>query len=310
MKALRDAFGEALVELGSEYPNLVVLDADLSKATRTCYFAEAFPERFFNMGISECNMMGVAAGMALTGQIPFVATFAVFAPGRTLDQIRNTICYSKLNVKIVGSNAGLSGGEDGGSHQAVEDLAVMRSLPGMKVFIPADALETKTMVRRALEIKGPVYIRIPRGEMEEVFDSTHQHEDGIEILRQGEDAVILACGPMLAEGLKAAEVLEKEGIKCIVANVHTLKPLDEEKLIKLAEQTGCVVTVEDHSIYGGLGGAVAEVLSENRPVPLRRIGVRDQFGQSGSAQVLYKEYGLTANDIAMTVKEVIRMSKR
>jgi transketolase len=305
MKAMRDSYGEALVEFGHEFPNLVVFDADVSKATRTVHFANAYPDRFFDMGISESNMVGVAAGMALLGKISIISTFAVFSPGRVYDQIRNTVCYSKANVKIISTHAGLSVGADGGTHQALEDIALTRVLPYMKVYAPADAYETKLIVREAIMTPGPVYVRLSRNETPEIFDNGHRHLPGIEVLRSGSDVAIIACGRMVADALEAANELEKLNIKCSVANVHTIKPLNEDELIELARKTGCVVTAEEHSIYGGLGGAVAEVLGEKCPVPLIRVGVHDRFGQSGSFEELYKEYALTSVDIIRAVQTAL-----
>jgi transketolase len=304
MKSMRDAYGEILVELGKEFSNLVVFDADLSSATRTAKFAAAYPERFFNMGIAECNMAGTSAGMALLGKIAIISTFAIFAPGRVYDQIRNTICYSKANVKIISTHAGLSVGPDGGTHQGLEDIALARVLPYMRVYVPADAYETKLVIREAVMTPGPVYVRLSRSETPEIFDAHHLHTSKVEILRSGKDVAIVACGYMVAQALQAAEELKKIGMDCSVANIHTIKPLDEEGLVKLAEKTGCIVTAEEHSIYGGLGGAVAEALSENYPVPIIRVGVNDRFGQSASPEELYKEYALTSTDIAHAVQNV------
>ncbi len=305
MKAMRDAYGEVLVELGKELPNLVVLDADLSSATKTIKFATAFPERFFNMGIAECNMAGAAAGLALLGKIAVISTFAVFAPGRIYDQIRNTICYSKANVKIISTHAGFSVGPDGGTHQALEDITMARVLPYMRVYAPADAYETKLVIREAVMTPGPAYVRLSRSETPEIFDRDHRHVPQIETLRSGNDAAIVACGSMVAQALQAAEELKKLGIECSVANVHTIKPLDENGLMALAEKTGCVVTAEEHSVYGGLGGAVAEALSNKYPVPMIRVGVNDQFGQSASPEELCQAYALTSADIVSAVQNVL-----
>ena len=307
---MRDAYGEVLIELGKELPELVVLDADLAKATKTAGFGEAYPERFFDMGIAEANLIGVAAGLALLGKIAVASTFAVFAPGRTYDQIRNTVCYSKANVKIIATHAGFSGGADGGSHQALEDIALARVIPNLRVYAPADAYETKLIVREAVMTPGPAYIRLSRSETPVLFDASHPHRPGLEIVRPGRDGAIVACGALVPVALQAAESLAAEGIACAVANVHTIKPLDEEGLIELAEATGCIVTAEEHSVHGGLGGAVAEVLSARQPVPVIRVGARDCFGQSASAAELLQEYGLTSEDIAGAVRQALERKER
>jgi transketolase len=310
--ATREAYGEALVELGRECKDVVVLDADLSKSTKTASFAKIFPERFYNMGIAEANMMGTAAGLAAAGKIPFVSTFAVFATGRAFDQIRNSIAYPHLNVKICASHAGVTVGEDGGSHQSIEDISLMRSLPGMTVIVPADGPETKQAVRAAAELEGPVYIRLGRSGVPVLFDAEYEFVVGkAATLRQGEDVALLACGIMVAEALEAARTLAEKGIRAQVLNVSTIKPLDTEAVVAAARKTGAVVTCEEHSIIGGLGGAVAETLAEQCPVPLERVGVRDQFGQSGKPSELLAEYGLTVQHIVAAAERVLaRKGKR
>jgi transketolase len=304
--ATRDAYGEALVELGRERRDVVVLDADLSKSTKTASFAKIFPERFFNMGIAEANLMGTAAGLAAAGKTPFVSTFAVFATGRAFDQVRNSIAYPHLNVKICATHAGITVGEDGASHQSIEDIALMRSLPGMTVIVPADGPETKQAVRAAAEHKGPVYIRLGRSGVPVLFDSDYKFTIGrAAVLRQGEDVALLACGIMVAEALEAARQLAEKGIRAAVLNVSTIKPLDVEAVVKAARATGAVVTCEEHSVIGGLGSAVAEVLGEEYPVPLERVGIRDTFGQSGKPAELLEHYGLTAAHIARAAERAV-----
>jgi transketolase len=304
--ATRDAYGQALVKLGGEDKNIVVLDADLSKSTKTADFAKAFPDRFFNMGIAEQNLVGFAAGLAAAGKLPFASTFAIFATGRAFEQIRNSVAYPKLNVKIAATHAGISVGEDGASHQAIEDIALMRSLPNMTVLVPADAEETFQIVRAAAEYHGPVYIRMGRLAVPVLFDHTYEFKIGkANILRQGQDAVIFAVGLMVAEALKAAEELGSQGIKTVVVNCASVKPLDQETVLMLAKQTGAVVTAEEHTIINGLGSAVAEVLSENYPVPLVRVGIKDTFGESGKPEELLVKYGLTAQAIIQAVKAVM-----
>ncbi len=303
--ATRDAYGRALVELGKEYPNLVVLDADLAKSTKTADFARFFPDRFFDMGIAEQNMMGTAAGLALAGKIPCASTFAVFATGRAFDQIRNTIAYPGLNVKIIATHAGITVGEDGASHQSIEDIALMRALPNMTVIVPADAVETGKAVAAAVAHEGPVYIRLGRPAVPVLFDENYRFRLGrAEILRRGPDAVIFATGIMVSEALKAAEALSGRGVDVTVVNVHTIKPLDVETVSGLAMKTGAVVTAEEHSIIGGLGSAVAEVLAERCPVPLVRVGIRDRFGESGKPGDLLEAFGLTASHIVEAVDRV------
>lgn len=304
--ATREAYGRLLPELGRSYPDLVVLDADLSKSTKTYEFSQAFPERFFNMGIAEQNLMATAAGFALAGKIPCVSTFAVFATGRAFDQIRNSIAYPKLNVKIIASHAGITVGEDGASHQSVEDISLMRSLPNMTVIVPADAVETQKAVSAAIARPGPVYIRLGRLAVPVLFGEDYRFQlDQAVVLRDGCDAVVFATGIMVGEALKASEILEtKNNLKVAVVNIHTIKPLDVEIVVRMAMKTGAVVTAEEHSIIGGLGSAVAETLGEHCPVPMIRVGVQDRFGESGKPDELMKELGLTASEIVKAVELV------
>ncbi|MGD0154101.1 MAG: transketolase family protein [Thermacetogeniaceae bacterium] len=309
--ANRDAYGQILVELGQSVPELVVLDADLSKSTKTSEFAKAYPERFFDMGIAEQNLMGTAAGLALAGKIPCASTFAVFATGRAFDQVRNTIAYPGLNVKIVATHAGITVGEDGASHQAIEDIALMRVLPGMTVIVPADATETRKAVTAAVAVKGPVYIRLGRTAVPVLFGEDYQFQIGkAVVLRDGADAVVFATGVMVHEALLAAVQLAEQSVSVAVVDVHTIKPLDVELIVELARRTGAVVTAEEHSIYGGLGSAVAEVLGEHYPVPLVRVGVMDRFGESGNPAELMEALGLTAPHIIKAVGQVRLRSGR
>lgn len=304
--ATREAYGEALKEIGGENVAIVVLDADLSKSTKTCVFAQAYPQRFFNVGIAEQNLAGVAAGLAAAGKIPFISTFAMFASGRAYEQIRNSICYPKLNVKIAATHAGLTAGEDGATHQAIEDISLMRSIPNMTVIVPADAEETRQAVRFAAEYQGPVYLRLGRMPVPDLFDADYKFEHGKAVqLVDGTDITLMATGIMVAVAKTVAEQLQQVGIRARVLNFHTLKPIDTEVIIKAARETGGIVTCEEHSIIGGLGSAVAEVLVENCPVPLERVGVRDTFGESGTPKELLKKYGLTADDIIVAVNKVI-----
>ncbi len=294
-KATREAYGEALAELGKINENVVVLDADLSGSTKTSVFKKAFPERHFNVGIAEADLVGTAAGLAASGKIAFASTFAMFAAGRAFEQIRNTVAYPKLNVKIAPTHAGISVGEDGASHQSVEDIALMRAIPGMVVLSPADAVETKKMVFAAAEYDGPVYIRMGRLGVPVLFDDNYDFQIGIaNTLREGKDVTIAATGLMVAEALKAAEELEKEGISVRVINVGTIKPLDGETILKAAQETKFIVTAEEHSVIGGLGSAVSEFLSEVHPTKVKKVGIYDKFGQSGTGEELLQKYELTA----------------
>ena len=304
--ATRESYGNALAALGKEYPKLVVLDADLAGATKTSVFKKAFPERHIDCGIAEGNMMGIAAGLAAAGMIPFASTFAMFAAGRAFEQVRNSIGYPALNVKIGATHAGISVGEDGASHQCLEDLALMRTIPGMVVMCPADDVEARWAVRAAIEHDGPVYIRFGRAAVPVVFPEDQKFEIGKgAILREGKDVSIIANGLCVASALEAADLLAKDGIDAEVVNICTIKPLDEELVIKTAAKTGKVVTAEEHSIIGGLGGAVAECLSEKCPTKLYRIGVRDRFGESGPASALLKKYELDGPGVYRQVKEFL-----
>ena len=287
-KSTRQAYGEALVELGKINKDVVVLDADLTKSTKTNLFQEKFPERHFNVGIAEADLIGTAAGLATCGKIAFASTFAMFAAGRGFEQIRNTVAYPKLNVKIAPTHAGISVGEDGGSHQSVEDIALMRAIPGMVVLSPADAVETKKMVFAAAEYNGPVYIRMGRLDVETIFDeATYDFQIGIaNTVREGNDVTIAATGLMTAEALKAADILAQEGISVRVINVGTIKPLDGETILKAAQETKFIITAEEHSVIGGLGSAVSEFLSEVHPTKVKKLGLYDKFGQSGKANEL------------------------
>jgi transketolase len=306
MKATRDAYGEVLAELGAENGNIVVLDADLSGSTKTAVFGKRFPERFFNMGIAEANMIGTAAGLAAAGKIPFVSTFAIFAAGRAWEQIRQSVAYPKANVKIVPTHGGITVGEDGGSHQSVEDIAIMRAIPNMTVIVPADAAETRKVIRAVAAHKGPVYVRLGRNKVPAIFpdDCYFEIGKGCEVLH-GTDMTFVTTGLMTGQAVKAAELLKKEGISARVVHVATVKPLDQEIILKAAGETGAIVTAEEHSIIGGLGGAVAELLAENLPTPLRRVGIRDRFGTSGKAEELLKFFGLTAEDLSEAAREVL-----
>ncbi|HAK89073.1 MAG TPA: transketolase [Nitrospiraceae bacterium] len=304
--ATRDAYGAALVELGKRNEKVVVLDADLSGSTKTAKFAKAFPERFFNMGISEQDMVGTAGGLSLAGKIPFASTFAIFETGRAWEQIRQTVCYSHLNVKLVATHSGLTVGEDGASHQALEDVALMRVLPGMTVIVPSDGFETQQVIDAVAEYEGPVYVRLGRAKVPAVMPPDYKFQIGrAHIFNLGKDANIIADGIMVSAALQARETLLKEGIDAGVINMCTIKPLDTETLLKAANASGLIVTAEEHSVIGGLGGAVAEYLSENHPVVVKRIGTRDTFGGSGKPDELLKIYGLTADDIVKTIKSTL-----
>ena len=304
-KSTRQAYGEALVELGKINKDVVVLDADLTKSTKTNLFQEKFPERHFNVGIAEADLIGTAAGLATCGKIAFASTFAMFAAGRGFEQIRNTVAYPKLNVKIAPTHAGISVGEDGGSHQSVEDIALMRAIPGMVVLSPADAVETKKMVFAAAEYNGPVYIRMGRLDVETIFDeATYDFQIGIaNTVREGNDVTIAATGLMTAEALKAADILAQEGISVRVINVGTIKPLDGETILKAAQETKFIITAEEHSVIGGLGSAVSEFLSEVHPTKVKKLGLYDKFGQSGKAKELLEKSELTAAKLVAMVKE-------
>ncbi len=305
-KATREAYGEALRELGGRNRDIVVLDADLSKSTKTNLFAKAFPERFFNAGIAEQNLMGTAAGLAAAGKIPFVSTFAMFAAGRAFEQVRNSICYPRLNVKIAATHAGLTVGEDGASHQAIEDISLMRSVPNMTVIVPADATEARQAVAFAAGYHGPVYLRLGRMGVPDIFPPDYRFRHGKAApLKEGTDLTVIACGVMVSAALTAAEALAAAGLSARVLNMPTIKPIDKAAVEKAALETGAIVTCEEHSIIGGLGSAVAEVLVETTPVPLERIGVADAFGESGTPNALLAKYKLTAADIVQAAKRVV-----
>lgn len=309
--ATREAYGQALAEFGDTY-DIVVLDADLSASTKTATFSKKFPDRFFNTGIAEANMMSTAAGLATCGKIVFASSFAMFAAGRAFEQIRNSICYPNLNVKIGATHAGISVGEDGATHQCLEDIGIMRTIPNMVVLNPADKAESILAVEAAIKHDGPVYLRFGRLAVPEIFDrETYQFEIGKGVeLKSGTDVTIIATGLMVPEALTAAEQLQEEGISARVINMATIKPIDAEIIIKAAQETGGIVTAEEHNIIGGLGSAVAEVLCESYPVPMKRVGTRDVFGQSGKPHELFELYGLTAKNIAENAKEVIKMKNK
>ena len=297
-KATRQSYGEAVLELGKENKDIVVLDADLAGATKTNIFSKEIPERFFDMGIAEQDMLATAAGLATCGKIPYASTFAVFATGRAYDQIRNSICYPNLNVKICATHCGITVGEDGATHQMLEDINLMRGLPNMTVISPADDIEAKWAVKEASKINGPVYIRFGRASTPQIYDENQEFEFGKAIEHgNGTKATVFATGIMVAEALKAKEELEKEGIDIRVIDIHTIKPLDKEVIIKAAKETEKLISIEEHSIVGGLGSSIAEVLVENYPAKLTRMGMKDCFGKSGSASELLKYYGLTSKEI-------------
>ncbi len=308
-KATRESYGEALRDLAEEYKELVVLDADLAAATKTGIFKKAYPDRFFDCGIAEANMMGVAAGLAASGKIPFASTFAMFAAGRAYEIVRNSIGYPHLNVKIGATHAGISVGEDGATHQCNEDIALMRTIPGMTVINPCDDVEARTAVRAALDLNGPVYMRFGRLAVPIINDAeTYKFELGKGVvLKDGADVTVVATGLMVNEALEAAKSLEAEGISARVVNIHTIKPLDKELICKCAKETGVIVTAEEHSVIGGLGSAVAEAVTECCPVPVVKIGVNDEFGHSGPAVDLLKEFGLSAENIVKKVREAIAL---
>lgn len=306
-KSVRSAYGRTLAELGRTNKDIVVLDADLSCSTQTQIFAKEFPERFFDMGISEQDMMTTAAGLSCTGKIPFVSTFAVFASGRAWEQVRNTICYSNLNVKIAATHGGITVGEDGASHQALEDISLMRSIPNMVVVVPADEKETIEAIKFAANYKGPVYVRIARANLPDVFDETYKFDyKKATVMHTGSDVTIVTNGETLVEVLDCAKILSEKGISAEVINVPVVKPLDGETILKSAQKTNRVITVENHSIIGGLGGAVCEYLSENYPVKVSRIGTNDEFGQSGTAKELMAYYGLNSEKLAEKITGLLK----
>lgn len=305
-KATRQAYGEYLVKLGENNKDIVVLDADLTGATKTSEFKKAFPERHFNAGIAECNMMGMAAGLSTTGKIPFASTFAIFGAGRAFEIVRNSMAYPKLNVKLALTHAGISVGEDGASHQSIEDVALMRAVPNMTILVPADAVETERMMDAAVEINGPVYIRLGRSNQEIILDADYRFEVGKAAqLRDGSDVTIIAMGLMVEQALIAAESLAGEGISARVLNMGSVKPIDADAIMAAAAETGAIVTAEEHSVIGGLGGAVSEALAKLDPVPVEMVGVQDRFGQSGKAPELLELYNLNAKTIVESAKKAI-----
>ena len=310
--ATRTAYGETLVELGAQYPELVVLDADLSGSTMSKFFAEAYPDRFFDCGIAEADMTGIAAGMAAEGLKPFTNSFAMFAAGRAYEQIRNSIAYPQLNVKVVGSHGGVSVGEDGATHQCIEDFALMRAIPGMLVCCPCDGNEMRHAVRALIDYEGPAYLRLQRLATEVFTDELPDYHFALGkgcTLRPGSDVTVIATGLMVSKALQAAELLAAEGISVRVINIHTIKPLDEELVLRAARETGCIVTSDEHSVIGGLGSAVSELLGEKCPVPVLRHGVNDEFGRSGTAAAVLDYFGLNAEGIAAKVREALKLKK-
>lgn len=304
--AIREAYGRALIELGREKPEVIVLEADVGNSTKSVMFGREFPQKYFNIGIAEANMCGIAAGIALTGKIPFVNTFAAFLTTRALDPVTSLIAYPNLNVKLAGAYAGFSDSYDGATHNSVSDIAVTRSIPNMSVVCVSDAVQTTKATKAIAKIEGPVYLRLSRAVVPDVFDESYEFKFGKGIvLREGEDLTLVATGYMLQKSLQAAEQLEKQGISARVVNIHTIKPIDEQLLVESAEKTGLIITVEEHSVIGGLGAAVAEVLSEKCPTKLVRIGVEDRFGESGDYESLLEKYGLCSKNIAAKAKKAL-----
>jgi len=296
--SMRDAYGEALVELGEANPRVVVLGADTTASLKSALFGTRFPERFFNIGIAEQNLIGVAAGLALAGKVAYAGTYAIFVPGKCVDQIRNNVAYPNLDVKVICSHGGISVGPDGASHQQIEDIAIMRTIPKMHVIVPCDPVSTKAIVKAIAEIPGPFYVRLARPNSPIVYEAGFEFALGRgNPLEEGSDVAILACGILVPEALKGAESLKKKGIKASVIDLHTIKPIDAQLIEKYARRCGCVVTAEEHNVMGGMGSAVSEVLIESYPVPLKRVGVGDTFGESGEASELLKKYGLTSTNI-------------
>lgn len=309
-KATRESYGEALRELADEYKDLIVLDADLAAATKTGIFKKAYPDRFFDCGIAEADMMGVAAGLAACGKIPFASTFAMFAAGRSFEIVRNSIGYPHLNVKIGATHAGISVGEDGATHQCNEDIALMRTIPGMTIINPCDDVEAKAAIKAALDFNGPVYMRFGRLAVPVINGADYKFELGKGVvMREGADVTIAATGLMVNEALEAAKLLENDGISARVVNIHTIKPLDKELITRCARETGVIVTAEEHSVIGGLGSAVAETVTETCPVPVIKVGVNDEFGHSGPAAELLKQFGLSADNIAAKAKDALKLKK-
>jgi transketolase len=305
--APREVYGKTLVDLGHENPDIVVLDADLSPSTMTGYFKKEFPERFFEVGIAEQNMIGIACGLAASGKIPFASTFAVFAPGRCFDQIRVSVAQANLNVKIVVTHAGVTVGEDGASHQALEDLALICSLPGFTVIVPADAIETAQAIRAVAAHQGPCYVRLCRPKLPVIYNNSYKFEIGRGAeMRSGTVATIIATGVMVAPALEASTIMAQEGIDCRVINMSTLKPIDEATIVKAARETGAIVTAEEHQEHGGLGSIVARITAKHHTVPMEFVAIKDKFGGSGKPAELLQKYGLTAKDIAAAVREVVK----
>ncbi|MHB8064154.1 MAG: transketolase family protein [Ruminiclostridium sp.] len=307
MKPTRDGYGEGLVAAGEENPDVVALGADITASVRVDWFKDRFPERFISIGIAEQNQMGVAAGLSLTGKVPFVTNYGVFLAGRSWDQIRTTVCYANLNVKLGGAHGGISVGQDGATHQALEEISIMRCLPNMKVVVPADSNETRKATLAAAEMFGPVYIRFGREKVPSITsDETPFVFGKAYCIREGKDIAVIACGVMVYESLVAAEELAKEGISVMVINNHTIKPLDTETIIEAAEKTGAIVTAEEHQVAGGMGSAILELLAQNCPVPAKMVGVYDRFGESGDPDILMREFGLKSGNIIEAVKSVLK----
>ncbi len=305
-QATREAYGKTLVELGSLYTDVVVLDADLSKSTKTIEFARKYPDRFINAGIAEQNMMGMAAGLAASGKVVFASSFAVFATGRAFEQVRNSIAYSNLNVRICATHSGITVGEDGGSHQSVEDIALMRSLPNMKVIVPSDGISTREAVFELYKLKGPAYLRLGRPSVPVIYNKGIDFKIGRGIeLRKGNDVTLIACGIMVEKSLKAAQLLAERNIDASVVDMHTIKPIDKELIIRKAKDTGAILCLEEHSVLGGLGSAVCETVCENCPIPVYRMGLNDVFGQSGDPEKLLQHYGLTVEQIILNVHKLL-----
>lgn len=306
-KATREAYGAALAEIGAKNKNIVVLDADLSKSTKTDTFKKAVPERFFNVGIAEQNLISVGAGLAAAGKIPFVSSFSMFATGRAFEQVRNAVCYAKLNVKICATHAGITVGEDGATHQSLEDLACMRAIPNLTVVVPADEAETKSVVAWAAEYEGPVYVRLGRAGVADVTPENYTFTPGKSTeLVAGNDVTIIACGALVGPAVEAAEALKEQGVSARVINMASIKPIDVDAIVKAATETGAIVTAEEHNIIGGLGAAVAEVVTEHEPVPVIRVGTNDTFGESGTPKELMAKYGLTAEHIVKAAQTAIK----
>lgn len=307
----RDGYGKGLVKLGKKNKNVVVLCCDLTDSTRTGWFKKEFPDRFIEIGVAEQNMMGIAAGLAKEGKIPFISSYAVFNPGRNWDQLRISVCYSEMNVKIQGAHAGISVGPDGATHQALEDIAITRVIPNLTVVVPADAIESEKATIAAASTKGPVYLRFGREKVPVITTGKTPFKIGkAEIYRKGKDAAVIACGVMVYEALVAARILAEEGIEVSVVNNHTIKPIDKKTIIAVAKKTEAIVTAEEHQIAAGLGGAVTEVLSEYYPVPIKRVGIKDKFGESGSTEELMSKYGLKSRDIIRAVKNVLKLKMK